>query len=51
VNFIEPWNILDIVLKVLDFKNWKYSKISKKEFKWEENIEKTLNIYKEVLWK
>lgn len=51
VNFIEPWNISDIVLKVSDFKNWKYNKISKKEFIWDENIAQTLAVYKEVLWK
>jgi len=49
VNFIESWNIQDIVQKVIDFKNWKYTKIPKKEFSWEENIEKTLDVYKEML--
>lgn len=51
VNFIEAWNISDIVKKVIDFKNNKFKQITRKEFLWEDNIEKTLDIYKEVLWK
>lgn len=51
VNFIEVGNINDIVKKVINFKNNKFIKIEKKEFKWEDNIEKTLDIYKEALWK
>ncbi len=49
VNFIEAWNISDIVKKVIDFKNNKFKQITRKEFLWEDNIEKTLDIYKEVL--
>ncbi|MDD5213802.1 MAG: glycosyltransferase family 4 protein [Candidatus Gracilibacteria bacterium] len=49
VNFVEPGNISDIVKKVIDFKNGKCTKITKKEFRWEENIEKTLDVYKEIL--
>lgn len=51
VNFIEAGNVNNIVEKVIDFKNWKFDKIPKKEFTWEDNIEKTLDIYREVLWK
>ena len=51
INFIEAWNISDIVKKVINFKNNIFIKIPKKEFNWEKNIEKTLDIYKKVLWK
>lgn len=51
INFIEAASIADIVKKVIDFKNWKFKKITRKEFLWEDNIEKTLDVYKEILWK
>jgi hypothetical protein len=49
VNFIEPWNVDDIVVKVLDFKNWKYEKIPKKVFSWKENVDRTLEVYERVI--
>lgn len=51
VNFIEAWSIDDIVEKLFDFKNWKYKKIPRKEFRWDDNIVRTLDVYNEVLWK
>lgn len=51
INFIEPWNIQNIVDSVLNFKNNKYIKINKREFNWSDNIEKTLKVYNEILWK
>lgn len=51
VSFTEPWNISDIVKKVVEMSDWKYKTIPKKEFLWEENIKKTLDIYKDVSWK
>jgi len=51
VNFVEPWNISDIVKKVVEMKNWKYTIIPKRKFLWEDNIKKTLDIYNDVLWK
>lgn len=51
INFIEPWNINDIKKWVINFYNWNYTTIQKKEFLWEDNIEKTLDIYNELLWK
>lgn len=51
VNFIEAWNIDDIVEKVIDFNNKKFTVIPKKLFLWDENIQKTLDIYDKILWK
>lgn len=51
VNFIEPANVSDIIKAVLNFRNNIYTEIPKKEFKWEDNTQKTLEIYNEILWK
>jgi hypothetical protein len=51
INFIEPWNISSIEKGVINFYNNKYDIISDKKFYWENNIEKTLEIYNEILWK
>ncbi|MDD4151409.1 MAG: hypothetical protein PHR68_02235 [Candidatus Gracilibacteria bacterium] len=49
-NLIDDLKIRDnIVKKVIDFKNGKFKKITKKEFKGEDNIVKTLNIYFDIL--
>lgn len=49
VHFIEPGNISDIVKKVIEMKNWKYTIIPRREFLWEENIKKILDVYNETL--
>lgn len=51
INFIEPANPMSIKEAVVNFKNWKYIEIPKKKFLWDDNIEKTLEVYQEVLWK
>jgi len=51
VNFIEPSNSQDIIEAVLKFKSWTFESISEKRFEWSENIKKTLEVYREVLWK
>lgn len=48
VSFVQAWNMDDISQKIIDMKNWKYQKITKKYFSWEENIEKTLDVYKDL---
>lgn len=50
VRFVEPSSPYDIVQAVVDIRAWKYESIAKKEFLWSENVEKTLAIYKEILW-
>jgi glycosyltransferase involved in cell wall biosynthesis len=51
INFINPWDEKSIAEKIIDFYNDKYLNISEKKFTWKENIEKTLKIYNEILWK
>jgi hypothetical protein len=51
INFVEPSSEWDIAQKVIDFHNNKYEIIPEKRFYWKDNIEKTLLIYNEVLWK
>jgi len=51
INFVEPANELDIAQKIIDFKNGKYDTISEKKFYWADNVEKTLSVYKNILWK
>lgn len=51
INYIESWNIQDIIKKVDDFKKWKFLSIPSKKFYWDENIEQTLAVYNQVLWK
>ncbi len=51
INFAEPSNSDDIAQKIIDFNNKKHTTISDKKFYWDDNIKKTLYIYKEILWK
>lgn len=51
INFVEPANSEDISNKVVNFYNNKYQIIQKKEFLWSSNVNQTLDIYKEILWK
>ena len=51
VNFAEPANPEDISQKIIDFYHWKFEQISERRFEWRGNVEKTLSVYKEVLWK
>lgn len=51
VNFVEPANEYDIAQKIIDFYEWKYQSISEKKFYRKDNVEKTLAIYYEILWK
>ena len=51
INFVEPSNPHDIAEKMVDFYNGKYSKIDRKEFLWEDNINQILDCYKKLLWK
>ena len=50
INFVEPANSHDIAEKMIDFYNWKYQDITRKEFLWEDNIKQTLDCYEKVLW-
>jgi hypothetical protein len=50
INFIEPGNHHDIAEKMIKFYNWEFSKISKKEFLWKNNINQTIECYKQILW-
>ncbi|EKD66183.1 MAG: glycosyl transferase group 1 [uncultured bacterium (gcode 4)] len=49
INFIEPSNSQDIIEAVLKFKSWVFENIWGKRFEWEDNINRTLEIYREVL--
>jgi len=51
INFIEPWSIDSIKKWVENFYNNRYIEIPKKKFRWSDNINKTLETYKDVLWK
>lgn len=51
VQFIEPWNISDIESWVVGIYNGVIDVIYSKEFLWEDNIDKTLCIYEEQIWK
>jgi glycosyltransferase involved in cell wall biosynthesis len=51
INFVEPSNYKDIANKVIDFYNWKFQKINRKEFRWINNIEKTIKVYDSLLSK
>lgn len=50
VNFAEPANAGDIARKVIDFYRGKFEVIAERRFEWEENVEKTVEVYGEVLW-
>ena len=50
INFVEPGDPKDIAEKVVDFYNWKFSNISKKEFLWDDNVDQILTCYKSLLW-
>lgn len=51
VAFVKPWDSGDVAEKVYELYQWKYETIPTKTFSWEDNIQKTLNVYHEVLWK
>ncbi len=51
VNFIEAGNVESIASEVINLSKGKYSKITKKQFEWTENIDKTINVYNKILWK
>lgn len=51
VNFVEPGDSVDIAQKVLDFYKGKYEKIPTKKFYRKDNIEHTLVVYQNVIWK
>lgn len=51
INFVEPANESDIAQGIINFHNEKYETIAEKKFYWKDNIEKTLAIYKDVIWK
>lgn len=51
INFSNPWDEKSITKSILNFYKNKYLEIPEKEFTWEENIKKTLEIYNEILWK
>ena len=51
VNFAEPANSHDIANKVIDFYNWKYQDIVRKEFLWNDHVEQVLDCYNTELWK
>ncbi len=51
VAFVKPWNADDIANKVYDIHKWIYETIPDKEFLRSDNIQKTLAIYNELLWK
>jgi len=51
INFIEPWNQDDIAQKVLDFYKDKYQIIENRRFLRLNNVNQTLDIYRNILWK
>lgn len=51
INFINPWDEKSIEKAILNFYKNIFLEISEKKFLWEKNIEKTLEIYNEILWK
>ena len=51
INFAEPWNPHAIAEAMINFYNWKYQDITRREFLWEDNINQTLDCYEKVLWK
>ena len=51
INFINPWDEESIEIAVLNFYKNNFFKIPKKYFYWDDNIEKTLKVYNEILWK
>ncbi len=51
INYINPSDIKTIVKAFEKSFNNNYQNIAEKIFSWDENIDKTLDIYKEVLWK
>lgn len=51
INFVNPWDEESIARWILNFYNNYYLKISEKKFLWDDNINKTLNIYNDLLWK
>ena len=50
INFAEPWNPHAIAEAIINFYNWKYQDIPRREFLWEDNISQTLDCYEKVLW-
>lgn len=51
INFAEPWNPHAIAEAMINFYNWKYQDITRREFLWEDNINQTLDCYEKILWK
>lgn len=51
INFVEPSNSKDIADKAIDFYNGKYQEIEKKEFLRSDNVEETLDVYRDISWK
>jgi len=51
INFVEPSNEQDIAQKVIDFYHKKYESIAEKAFSRKDNVDKTLAVYNEILWK
>ena len=51
INFAEPWNPHAIAEAMINFYNWKYQDITRKEFLWDDNIKQTLDCYEKVIWR
>lgn len=51
INFVEPANDHDIAQKFIDFFDGKYQSITERKFLRKDNVEKTLAIYHQLLWK
>jgi len=49
INFSIPWDERSISQSILNFYNKKYLEIPSKKFYWDDNIEKTLKVYNELL--
>lgn len=45
VHFVRPASFEDIVKKIMDFCNGRYTEIPKKHFSWEENVSQVLEVY------
>lgn len=51
INFVEPANEHDIAQKIIDFFGGKCQSIAEKKFLRKDNIEKTLAVYENLLWR
>lgn len=51
INFVEPSNAKDIAAKAIDFHHGKYQEIANKKFLRSDNVDQTLEIYRELWWK